>query len=345
MTMTARPIEYPFIPYPAPGELRQIVEGIFWARIPLPFRLNHVNVWILEDGDGWAIIDCGIDNAPTRELWTRILNGFMGRRPLRRVIATHGHTDHVGIVKFLSAKTDPQFEVTLTEWTAARDRYAAHNENNLTILRDFLHRHGGEPETARTFDQERQRVQSYLGPQPDAFVRLIGGRELKLAGRTWFIITGGGHADEHACFYCREDRILIAGDQILPRISPVIAVAPTMPDADPLLHYFASLAELGTLPDEILVLPGHGEPFYGLHTRINQLTDHHHERLENLHRFIRQPSTAVAAAELLFPKAIEAGQGRLALGETIAHLHRLVATERADSKTSGDGRVCFVGRF
>ena len=342
-TMTERPIEFPFSPYPAAGELRQIADGIYWARIPLPFRLNHVNVWILDDGDGWAIVDFGIDSPTTRELWGGILSRFMAGRRLRRLIATHSHTDHVGVVKFLSARDDSQFEITHTEWTAARTRYAAHQDNNnLAELRHFLHKHGGAVDTADTFDQERQRVQSYLGPQPDAFIRLTTGQELKLGGRTWRIITGGGHANEHACFYCEADRILLAGDQMLPRISPVIAVAPTVPDADPLFDYFASLTELRALPDEVLVLPGHGEPFFGLRTRIDQLVAHHHTRLKSLEGFIRRPSSALAATELLFPKAIESGQGRLALGETIGHLHRLVAMNRAVSGTDSSGRIMFA---
>lgn len=340
--MTQRPIVFPFSPHPTPGEIWQIADGIFWVRMPLPFRLNHVNVWILDDGDGWAIIDFGIDNPVTRELWSSILSQFMAGRRVSRLIATHGHTDHVGAVKFLSARHDPQFEITLTEWTSARSRYVAHQDNNLTELRRFLHEHGGAADTADAFDRERQHVQNYLGAQPDAFIRLAGGQELKLGGRTWRIITGGGHADEHASFYCQADRILIAGDQILPRISPVIAVAPTMPNADPLFDYFESLSDLSTLADDILVLPGHGEPFYGLRTRIDQLIGHHHTRLNNLETFIRRPSSAVAATELLFPKAIESGQGRLALGETIAHLHRLVAAKRAVSDTDGDGRITFA---
>jgi glyoxylase-like metal-dependent hydrolase (beta-lactamase superfamily II) len=340
--MTEQPLHFPFSPHPTPGEVRRIADGIFWVRMPLPFRLSHINVWIIDDGDGWAIVDFGIDDAPTRELWSGIMSRFMAGRPLRRLIATHSHTDHVGVVKFLTTWNDPRFEITQTEWTAARNRYAAHQQNNIVELQRFLHRHGGAVETAVAFDRERQRVQSYLGPQPDIFIRLAAGQEIKLGGRTWRIITGGGHADEHACFYCETDRILIAGDQILPRISPVIAVAPAMPDADPLRDYFAALTELGGLPDDILVLPGHGDPFYGLRTRIGQLVAHHHVRLHNLEGFIRRPLSAVAATELLFPKAVEVGQGRLALGETIAHLHRLVGTERAVSDTDDDGCIKFT---
>jgi glyoxylase-like metal-dependent hydrolase (beta-lactamase superfamily II) len=339
-----RTIEFPYSPYPLPGELRQLANGFFWARIPLPFRLDHVNAWVVDDGDGWAIVDCGIDNSETRELWTGMLSGFLFGRPIRRVIATHGHTDHVGIAKFLRDPNDAQFEATLTEWLTAKLRHADHQSDDLTAARNFLVQHGGTRDAADIFDQERQRVQRYLGPQPDSIVRLTHGQQLRLGGRIWQIITGGGHADEHACFYCEADKILIAGDQILPRISPVITVTPAMPDADPLLDYFTSLSELSTLPDDVLVLPGHGEPFYGLRTRIAQLIAHHHSRLDDLVAFIRKPLTAMTATKLLFPKAIKGGQGRLAMGETIAHLHRLVALGRALINTNDSGQITFVSR-
>lgn len=340
---TDRAIEFPYSPHPQPGELRQLADGFFWARIPLPFRLDHVNAWVVDEDDGWAIVDCGIDDSETRELWTAMLSGFLAGRPIRRVIATHGHTDHVGIAKFLRDRNDAQFEATLTEWLTAKLRHTDHQNDDLTVARNFLVKHGGAHDAADIFDQERQRVQRYLGPQPDSIVRLAHGQELKLGGRKWRIITGGGHADEHACFYCESDKILIAGDQILPRISPVITVTPAMPDADPLFDYFSSLSELSTLPDDILVLPGHGEPFYGLRTRIKQLIAHHHSRLDDLAAFIREPLTAMTATELLFPRAIKAGQGRLAMGETIAHLHRLVALGRAVTSSSDSGQVTFIG--
>ena len=341
-TNADRPIEFPHSPYPRPGELLQLADGFFWARIPLPFRLNHVNVWVVEENDGWAIVDCGINNSETQELWTGMFSGALSGRPIRRVITTHSHTDHVGIAKFLRDRNDAQFEATLTEWLTAKLRHADHRDDDLTAASVFLAQHGGAHDAAEIFDQERQRVQRYLGPQPDTIVRLVHGQELKLGGRSWRIITGGGHADEHACFYCESEKILIAGDQILPRISPVITVTPAIPDADPLLEYFTSLSALSTLSDDVLVLPGHGEPFYGLRTRITQLIAHHYSRLDELAGFIRNPLTAMAATELLFPKAIKGGQGRLALGETIAHLHRVVGLGRAVTRTSDSGQIRFV---
>ncbi|MEI9804725.1 MAG: MBL fold metallo-hydrolase [Pseudolabrys sp.] len=343
-TVTERPLEFPHSPYPAPGELRELADGLFWARVPLPFQLNHVNVWIIDDGDGWAIVDSGVNDPPTLELWTAMLSGFLAGRPIRRVIATHGHTDHVGIAEFLRSRNDAQFEATAIEWMSARMRYTDHQANDISALKGYLRRHGGGSVAEDAFEQERKRVQRYLGPQPANVLRLAAGQELKLGGRSWRVITGGGHADEHASFYCKTDRLLIAGDQILPRISPSITVAPGMPEADPLLDYFVSLAELRRLPDDVLVLPGHGDPFYGLRSRIMQLVAHHHSRLDDLAGFIREPLNSFSATELLFPKAFTSGQGRLAFGETIAHLHRLVGLERAEASTDDKGEVTFVAR-
>jgi glyoxylase-like metal-dependent hydrolase (beta-lactamase superfamily II) len=271
-----------------------------------------------------------------------MLSGFLAGRPIRRVIATHGHTDHVGAAGFLCTRDDAGFETTLTEWMAARLRYMDHREDNSGALRGFLFKHGAGAELLEAYHLERCRVVRYLGQQPDAIVRLIHGQQFRLGGRSWKVIVGAGHADEHASFYCEAENILVAGDQILPRISPLVAVSPSVPEADPLSQYLTSLYEFRGLADETLVLPGHGEPFYGLHTRIAQLITHHSKRLDDLEAIICQPLTAFAATAALFPKAAKEGQGRLALGETLAHLHRLVTLDRAVFNADESGRTIFL---
>jgi glyoxylase-like metal-dependent hydrolase (beta-lactamase superfamily II) len=340
--MATRSIEYPHLTHPPPGTIQKLVEGIFWARIPLPFRLNHVNVWILDEGSSWSIVDCGIDDQTRRELWNSVLSGFLAGRPVRRVIATHGHTDHVGAAGFLVELNDARFETTLTEWMAAKLRHAEHRNNAVSGLEAFLFKHGAPSEILEAYNQERLRVTRYLGRQPDAIVRLSHGQKFKLGGREWRVIVGGGHADEHASFYCDADNILIAGDQILPRITPLVAVSPSMSEADPLSEYLQSLSEMLALTEHALVLPGHGAPFFGLHARISQLITHHEERLKEAELQIAHPSTAFTTTMSLFPNALSEGQGRLALGETLAHLHRLVTLNRAFTEIDESGRIKFV---
>lgn len=327
---------------PENGSLTKVADGIFWLRLPLPFRLNHVNVWVLEDGDGWAIIDCGVDDQPSREIWDSVLAGPLGGRPLRRVIATHGHTDHVGGVARLLGRNDASFESSLAEWMAARLRFVDHRDENSAALMRYLTIHGCSDSILESFRGERERVGTHLGAQPETLVRLRHGTPIFLAGRQWSVLTFGGHADEHVCLFDATNRVLIAGDQVLPHISPLVAVFPAMPDSNPLSEYLESLAGLMDLPDDTLVLPGHGVPFRGLHARLRSLQAHHASRLQELVSYLAAPLTAFDAMQLLFPRASQNGQGRLALGETLAHLNRLLATNTISRLTAPDGRTTFV---
>lgn len=327
---------------PAPGEVREVAEGIFWLRMPLPFRLDHVNIWIVDDGDGWAIVDCGIDDTPSRQIWDSLFAGFLAGRPIRRVIATHGHTDHVGAAALLREKNDATFEASLTEWMAARLRYIDHREHNTAAVEAFLRHHGCDEHVVESLQTERQRVSTHLGRQPDSLERLVGGQKIALGGREWRVISAGGHADEHISLFCEAEHILLAGDHILPRISPLIAVFPAVPKADPLSAYLQSLDTFADLPEETLILPGHGLPFASLHARLDELRLHHDTRLAELYAMLAKPLTAFEAMRKLFPRAAQNDQSRLALGETLAHLHRLLTEGRAHRIEGPDGGITFV---
>ena len=343
-TTSQAPLTRPCLTAPDPGEVLRIAEGIFWIRMPLPFRLNHVNLWLFEDGDGWAMVDCGVNDATSRAIWDSLFSGFLAGRPIRRVIATHGHTDHVGAASLLRERNDATFEASLTEWMAARIRFADHHDDNTAALESFLSSHGCDASILEAFRAERTRVSTNLGHQPDALERLVDGQSIMLGGRRWTAMVAGGHADEQICLYCEADGILLAGDQILPRISPLVAVFPAIPNGDPLSVYLASLASFAALPQATLVLPGHGEPFTGLHQRLHQLNSHHESRLDELQSYIGEPTPAFATMDKLFPRAKAGGQGRLALGETLAHLHRLLTLGRAERLVGADGTISFVAR-
>lgn len=319
---------------PAPGEAIEIAPGILWASIPLPFRLNHVNIWFLEEPDGWTAIDCGIDSDDVRAVWERLMHGPLGGRPLRRLLATHGHTDHVGLAGYLVERHGVPFVASLAEWLWARLRFAERDAVK-PAAESFFARHGCSAEMIGEFRSHRGGIVSTMGPHPEAFVRMRDGEMLWLGGRQWRVIVGGGHSDEHCSLYCASDNLLIAGDQILPRISPVVGVYPTEPDADPLGDYLASLPRFAALPEDALVLPGHGLPFVGLHTRVDELQAHHAKRLDALGAMLDRPQSAAAAAAQLFARAVAEGHGRLALAETLAHLHRLVAQGRVVRHSDG----------
>ena len=313
-----------------PGEVRPVAPNILRIRVPLPFRLDHVNCWILEDGDGWAVVDCGIASADVAAMWTALAVGPLADRPIRRLIATHGHTDHVGFAGTFVDMFSTSFEASLTEWMAPRLRRLEGEPGARRALHAFLASHGCGEALIAAYEEDKLRVTRFLGPQPGALRRLRDGDVVDIGGRGWTVMVGEGHADEHVSFFCAEARVLIAGDQVLPGISPVIIVGPGEPDANPLGGYLRSLKTFERLPADTLVLPSHGEPFVGLHARLTNLADHHASRLDDLERMLDAPRTASDASALLFARAVKEGAGRLALAETLAHLHLLTRRSRAE---------------
>lgn len=336
-------ITYPFDRIPKGAETIEVAPGILWARVPLPYRLNHVNVWLLREADGWTLIDTGTNTADARAVWEALFAGVLSGSRIVRHIATHGHTDHVGLAGWISEKADgAPYHITLVEWLAASGRI---HESQAPLPREnlaFLKAHGCDPETVLSFADERKRMHAQMIPLPPAIQRLRDGTQIRFGGREWQVIVCGGHAAEHASFWCAADKILIAGDQILSKISPMIGVFPQEPLADPLSDYLASLERFRVLPADSLVLPSHGIPFYGLVTRANELADHHGQRLAELERLMDRPQTAMALARGLFVKAVAEGQARHAFAETLSHLHYLVTENRARRLSGPDGGILFA---
>jgi glyoxylase-like metal-dependent hydrolase (beta-lactamase superfamily II) len=309
--------------------------------MPLPFRLDHVNVWLLREGDGWSAVDCGVDNAATRSAWEALLEGPLEGLPVRRLVATHGHVDHVGGSGWLIGRMGASFTATLAAWLWARVGHAQVGKPAPPESLRHLEAHGADPEHVAAFAKDRGPVTRLFGEQPVALERLHSGDRLEMGGRAWQVHTADGHADEHATFYCGDDAILIAGDQILQRISPVVGVFASEPEADPLSAYLASLDHYVRLPDRALVLPSHGLPFYGLRTRIAQLRQHHASRLELTLAALDQPRTATECAERLFERAMREGQWFLALAETLSHLHYLMGRGEVAREKDSSGLIRF----
>jgi glyoxylase-like metal-dependent hydrolase (beta-lactamase superfamily II) len=326
---------------PNGAETIEIAPGVLWVRLPLPFRLNHVNVWLLRENDGWTAVDTGVATDETRAIWEALLTGRLSGAPVNRLIATHGHTDHVGLAGWLVERTGARFAATLVEWLAPQVRL---NESQGCLRPEtlrFMESHGCDSATIDAFRDDRKRTHALLGEMPGSIERLRDGDIVEIGGREWRVIVCGGHAQEHASFWCEADRILIAGDQVLSKISPMIGVMPAEPWADPLAEYLASLDRLRALPNDVLVLPSHGLPFRSLHVRLSQLAHHHEVRLDHLARLMDAPRNAMMLTHGLFPRAVAEGQGRHALSETIAHANYLVARGRAVREIARDGGVAY----
>lgn len=335
-------IALPFSEPPSPGDVIEVAPGLLWARMPLPVRLDHVNVWILADGDGWTVVDCGLDSAETRAAWERLISGPLQGKPIRRLVGTHGHVDHVGLAGWVTKRFDAPFHATRAAWLWARVAFAGRNEPTSAQALEHLRRHGCDPRHIEAYARNRGPLMKLFSEPPTAHIRLQDGDALEMDGRRWRVLTNDGHADEHASFIGVDDNLVIAGDQVLQRISPVVGVFSGEPLADPLTAYLDSLQRFRGLASDVLVLPSHGLPFRGLNSRLDQLMQHHRRRLELIHDALDGPRTATECSHVLFARAMAEGQWFLALAETLAHLHHLVTIGAARREDDASGIIRFL---
>ena len=333
------------IDIPPPGTAREIIPGLRWLRFPLPFAPHHVNVWLIEDGAGWLAIDAGVANEETRANWRSALAGAaFGGRALTGLLVTHFHPDHAGLMGWLAAEHGLTPRMTRIEWLQARALWFDTGEEMVAHQAEFA-RIAGAPEEYCAFLRGRGPLYvRAVAPLPRAFAGIANGEVLRIGGRAWRVITGQGHAPDMACLYCDETRVLIAADQILPRISPYIGLHAGEPMADPLGAFLASFARYRALPEDTLVLPSHGEPFRALHARLDALEAHHADRLAALEEACRAPATAHALLPALFRRPLDQRNLGFGLGETLAHLRRLEAMGRVERLPGADGVIAWGRR-
>ena len=331
---------YPFDSVPEAGEARPVAPGVYWIRMPLPVGgLDHINVWAIADGDGWTLVDTGMRDAGIAGLWEQVLAGPLGGRPVRRVIVTHYHPDHVGQAGPLCRAHGARLWMTRTDYFYGR-----------TLSLDRFEEPHGEAESfaracgfdARMMEVWRERARRgfwmVVEPLPPAYRRIVDGERIRIGAHDWEVVVGRGHSPEHACLYCPELGLLISGDQVLPRISSNISVYPTEPDANPLESWIASCRAIPQrVRADVLVLPAHNEPFRGLHERCNRLADRHEAGLDRLAALLSEPRRAIDCFPALFRRRIGDDDRGLATGETLAHLNCLIARGRARRTTDADG--------
>lgn len=333
--------DYPFDGEPAPGETVEVAPGVLWLRMPLPFKLNHINLWLLDDGDGWAIVDTGVARDDIIAAWQAIEDRHFRNKPPSRVIVTHYHPDHVGLAGWLCERYGVGLSMTLGEWTQARLSSLETADSRGPGYREFYRAAGFDDQMLALVDGRAGHYGRLVSPVPGAYRRLFEGDEINIGGRAWRVIVGLGHAIEHACLHCDELGVLISGDQILPKITPNVSVAPQEPDADPLGLFLAGLTKFEGLADDTLVLPSHNWPFRRLAERLADMRLHHEERLEATMAVCAQPATGVEILKHLFTRELDNHQIFFAIGESLAHAHHLVATGRAERTTGDDGTLRF----
>ncbi len=313
---------------PALGAVHAIAPGVKWLRMPLPFALDHINLWLLQDQfegrHGFSAVDCGVATDATRAAWEQVFTGHLGGAPLLRVFATHCHPDHVGLADWLCRRFEAPLWMTTGEYGFARMMSAGlPGVDGSAALPHFL-RHGLIDEALIAQFQSRRNYYPTLVPAvPPSYTRMQDGDHIQIGANRWRVITGFGHAPEHAALYCAGHKLLISGDMVLPRISTNVSVFAVEPEGNPLQQYLDSLSKFEDLPDDTLVLPSHGKPFRGLHIRIAQLRAHHVERLAEVVEACRTPQTAMQIVPIMFRRPLDAHQLSFALGEALAHLHKL----------------------
>jgi len=335
-------LEYPFAEAPAPGAVREIAPGVHWLRMPLPFALDHINLWLLEDEGGWTIVDTGLGDEATRALWDQVFAGAAGKRKVRRVLVTHFHPDHAGNAGWLCERFGVPLWMTQAEYLtahAARDGFAGHvPEATLALFRA----NGLDDARHAQMGARGNHYRRVVGELPTGHRRIMDAESIAIGGHRWRVIAGYGHAPEHASLYCEDLGLVISGDMLLPRISTNVSVWPTDPEGDPLGHFLRSIRRYRELPASTLVLPSHGLPFRGAHARVAQLEAHHEERLAELLDACREaPRSAADVLELLFRRKLDTHQMFFAMGEAIAHLHYLERAGGLRRDVGADG----VARF
>lgn len=309
--------------WPGPGEAREVAPGVHWLRMPLPFKLDHINLWLLEDGDGWTIVDSGICRDDVKQAWERIFATCCADRPVKRIIVTHFHPDHLGLAGWLVERCGVELWASLGEWAFGRMLSLDDGEQARQSFHGFYRAAGFDQAMMQLVDERAHAYKQRVSPVPAAIRRIRDGDELEVNGRSWRVIVGTGHSPEHACLHCGSLGVLISGDQVLPRISPNISVWPQEPEANPLKLYLDSLSRFRSLPAHTLVLPSHDRPFVGLYPRLDQLAHHHDDRLAKTLDACALPRTAVEVLNGLFHREFDSHQLFFAIGESLAHLHFL----------------------
>ncbi|MEM7329578.1 MAG: MBL fold metallo-hydrolase [Pseudomonadota bacterium] len=336
------PLSYPFgKDTPEVGDTMEVAPGIHWVRMPLPFSLQWINLWLIDDGEkGWTIVDTGMPMDDTKTAWRKIFDEKLEGRPVWRVIVTHMHPDHIGNAGWLSRKFPAsKFWISRLEYVTCRMLVADTGREAPEAGTAFYQESGWTEDQIDTYKSRFGGYGRGVSRMPDAYHRLEDEDTFEMAGKSWRVITGHGHSPEHSCLYCPELNVVISGDQLLPRISSNVSVFPTEPEANPLRDWLESCEKLKSeLPDDVLVLPAHNEPFLGAHTRLDHLIKGHGIALKRLsQRLEQEPRRVVDVFPAIFGRRIGDDVLSMATGEAIAHLNYLISEGTARRSLDSDG--------
>ncbi|MFT5211138.1 MAG: glyoxylase-like metal-dependent hydrolase (beta-lactamase superfamily II) [Flavobacterium sp.] len=331
-------LEFPYSSTPEPGAVIEVAPGVKWLRMPLPMSLNHINLYLIKDGLGWVVVDTGIRGEETSNLWHKIFDHALEGLPVTKVICTHLHPDHTGQAGFLCHHWNVPLLMSYSEYYQATFINTMMRERSGITSPDYLLKLGFTTDFLNNLESGTSSFQPTEDdiPFPKSFDRLVDGQKILFDHVEWSVITGNGHSPEHVCLYCPSLRLLISGDQILPIITSNVSVYPTEPEANPMKGWLYSHEKfIKKIPDDVLVLPAHNLPFYGLHKRLEQLIEHHEDRMLVLEENCVDAKVATDLLPLLFSRKLEGFTKIMAVGECVAHLHCLMDRKRIQRSLKG----------
>lgn len=338
---TEKLLSFPFgenVPCIGDGSTIEVLDNLHWARMPVGGGLKSVNIWLFHHEVCWDIIDTGIDSPATVAAWNEIFASTIQSQTVNSLVLTHGHPDHGGLAGWISRCSGAPVLITMKEETELVALAMGMSQERDARQTAFFRAAGGSDALIEA-NMELQR--SYSGlvcTPPKKFERIAAGDKLTLGGDAWQVVIGSGHSPEHACLYNHKKRLFIAGDQVLPKITPNVSVRAHNPEADPMTNWLGSLARIKSeIPDDVLVLPSHGDPYRGLHTRIDALIEGHEQDLKNALAEIQQPKRVIDLFTVLFNREVTESIYGLAAGEALANLHCLRTRGQATRKIDADG--------
>ncbi|MFP1632903.1 MBL fold metallo-hydrolase [Zhengella sp. ZM62] len=334
---TENALIFPFEEMPAFGDVVEVLKDVLWTRIPLPYRLDHVNIYLIRDGEGWAVVDTGIQTEAAKSVWENLFAGPLKSRKVTKVIVTHHHPDHIGLAGWLCERFEAPLLTSYSTYMGSKVISHGSHEDVTRYNFDFYMSHGMSEEGAGIVAIQGNDYLRRVSDLPLSFLRLLMPDILEIGDRTFRVLSGDGHAPEQVLLYCENEKLLFAADQVLEKISPNVSVFAGEPNGDPLGHYLRSLRFLRSeIPNDVLVLPGHRRPFFGLHERCAELEAHHEERCQLIRTACAErPQTVADLVPILFTRALDPHQMSFAFTETLAHVNRLV--RRGEIKTSRRG--------
>ncbi|MCF7981761.1 MAG: MBL fold metallo-hydrolase [Pseudomonadales bacterium] len=330
-------IRYPFSPAPPPGISVEIVSGLKWLRMPLPGSLDHINLYLIEDSDGWFIVDTGLGTSETQQAWQQVFQGELNNKPIKGIIVTHMHPDHIGQAGWLTEYWQVPLYMSTGEYQQASKAYQPYTKTAAKEALLFYSRFGLEPSTANARSESWLNFSWPIAPLPSEYIAIKDGDELAIGQYHWQVVVGSGHSPEHICLFCEELNLLISGDQVLPKITSNVSIYPSDPEANPLANWLDSLQRFYQLPKETLVLPAHNLPFLGLHFRARTIIKHHEENCFFLERACHKPKTGHDLIPVMFKQQLNTFEWVLAIGECSAHLNYLIYNQRLERSISDQG--------